>query len=92
MDGKPLWCGSFVSVLPTEVSPSSSEGCSKLRSPSQNCPRVASKRDVNVTKLNYAADQMEDVCSWASDLISPRRTYTTEFCWIWISSLKPSSP
>ncbi|GBO02309.1 hypothetical protein AVEN_163733-1 [Araneus ventricosus] len=35
-----------------QVSSSSSGSGSKLRGPSQNSPRVASKRDVNITKLN----------------------------------------
>ncbi|GBO00774.1 hypothetical protein AVEN_110770-1 [Araneus ventricosus] len=37
---------------PTQVSCSSSDRGSKLRGPSQNSPRVASKRDVNIAKLN----------------------------------------
>ncbi|GBL65622.1 hypothetical protein AVEN_205248-1 [Araneus ventricosus] len=36
-----------------QVSSSSSDGGSKLRGPSQNSPRVASERDVNITKLNF---------------------------------------
>ncbi|GBM91228.1 hypothetical protein AVEN_31637-1 [Araneus ventricosus] len=36
--------------VPTQVSSSSSDRGSKLRGPSQNSPRVASKRDVNITK------------------------------------------
>ncbi|GBM58564.1 hypothetical protein AVEN_74802-1 [Araneus ventricosus] len=35
---------------PAQASSSSSHSGSKLRVPSQNSPRVASKRDVNVTK------------------------------------------
>ncbi|GBM33001.1 hypothetical protein AVEN_263495-1 [Araneus ventricosus] len=35
-----------------QMSSSSSDRGSKLRGPSQNSPRVASKRDVNITKLN----------------------------------------
>ncbi|GBM76368.1 hypothetical protein AVEN_165972-1 [Araneus ventricosus] len=38
--------------VPAQVSSSSSDRCSKLQSPSQNSPRVASKRDVNLSKLN----------------------------------------
>ncbi|GBL86748.1 hypothetical protein AVEN_95995-1 [Araneus ventricosus] len=45
-----VWCGSL--KVPAQVSPSSSDCCSKLRGPSQNCPRVASKRDVNITKTH----------------------------------------
>ncbi|GBM18612.1 hypothetical protein AVEN_110279-1 [Araneus ventricosus] len=37
--------------VPSQVSSSSSDRRSKLRGPSQNSPRVASKRDVNITKL-----------------------------------------
>ncbi|GBO33359.1 hypothetical protein AVEN_141749-1 [Araneus ventricosus] len=37
---------------PEQVSFSSSNSVSKLRSQSQNSPSVASKRDVNITKLN----------------------------------------
>ncbi|GBL98198.1 hypothetical protein AVEN_268283-1 [Araneus ventricosus] len=36
---------------PAQASSSSSDRSSKLRGPSQNSPRVASKRDVNVIKL-----------------------------------------
>ncbi|GBN30552.1 hypothetical protein AVEN_11320-1 [Araneus ventricosus] len=39
--------------MPARASSSSSGHCSKLRGPSQNSPCVASKRDVNITKLNY---------------------------------------
>ncbi|GBM86325.1 hypothetical protein AVEN_17872-1 [Araneus ventricosus] len=35
-----------------QISSSSSDHDSKLRGPSQNCTRVASKWDVNITKLN----------------------------------------
>ncbi|GBN96935.1 hypothetical protein AVEN_273966-1 [Araneus ventricosus] len=38
--------------LPAQASPSSSEHGAKLRGPSQKSHRVASKRDVNVNKLN----------------------------------------
>ncbi|GBO14868.1 hypothetical protein AVEN_154211-1 [Araneus ventricosus] len=37
---------------PAQESSSSSDLGSKFRGPSQNIPRVASKRDINVTKLN----------------------------------------
>ncbi|GBL85800.1 hypothetical protein AVEN_63142-1 [Araneus ventricosus] len=43
-------CGDGV---PAQVSSSSSDRGSKLRGQSQNSPRVASKRDVNITKLNH---------------------------------------
>ncbi|GBL79053.1 hypothetical protein AVEN_48999-1 [Araneus ventricosus] len=36
--------------VPAQVSSSLSDRGSKLRGPSQNSPRVASKRDVNITK------------------------------------------
>ncbi|GBO11827.1 hypothetical protein AVEN_224339-1 [Araneus ventricosus] len=42
----------FGEGVPAQVSSSSSDRGSKLRGPSQNSPRVASKRDVNITKLN----------------------------------------
>ncbi|GBL87373.1 hypothetical protein AVEN_118326-1 [Araneus ventricosus] len=42
----------FGEGVPAQVSSSSSDRGSKLRGPSQNSPRVASKRDVNETKLN----------------------------------------
>ncbi|GBL74168.1 hypothetical protein AVEN_231053-1 [Araneus ventricosus] len=42
----PVWCGSLDRGVPTQVSSSS------LQVPSQNSPRVASKRYFNVTKLN----------------------------------------
>ncbi|GBL90533.1 hypothetical protein AVEN_179452-1 [Araneus ventricosus] len=46
-----VWCGSLEREEPAQVlSPSSDHG-SKLRGPSQNSPRVASKRDVNKSKL-----------------------------------------
>ncbi|GBN07393.1 hypothetical protein AVEN_10064-1, partial [Araneus ventricosus] len=38
--------------VPAQVPSSSSDRGSKLRGPSQNSPRVASKQDVNITKLN----------------------------------------
>ncbi|GBM06296.1 hypothetical protein AVEN_208981-1 [Araneus ventricosus] len=41
----------FEEGVPAQVSSSSSDRGSKLRGPSQNSPRVASKRDVNITKL-----------------------------------------
>ncbi|GBM47447.1 hypothetical protein AVEN_7701-1 [Araneus ventricosus] len=46
-----LWgCGSLETSVPVQVS--SSDRGSKLRGPSQNGPSVASKRVVNITKLN----------------------------------------
>ncbi|GBN05870.1 Aspartyl/asparaginyl beta-hydroxylase [Araneus ventricosus] len=42
----------FGEGVPARVSSSSSDRGSKLRGPSQNSPRVASKRDINITKLN----------------------------------------
>ncbi|GBN43284.1 hypothetical protein AVEN_167533-1 [Araneus ventricosus] len=39
--------------VPDQVSSSTSDRGSKLRGPSLNSPRVASKRDVNITKLNH---------------------------------------
>ncbi|GBN56255.1 hypothetical protein AVEN_213548-1 [Araneus ventricosus] len=47
----------FEEVVPAQVSSSSSDRGSKLRGPSQNSPRVASKRDVNKTKLNQNQTQ-----------------------------------
>ncbi|GBM12465.1 hypothetical protein AVEN_55300-1 [Araneus ventricosus] len=47
------WCGEEVwRGVPAHVSSSSSGHCSKGRGPSQNNPLVASKRDVNISKLN----------------------------------------
>ncbi|GBM37657.1 hypothetical protein AVEN_132099-1 [Araneus ventricosus] len=45
----------FGEGVPAQVSSSSSDCGLKLRRPSQNGPRVASQRDVNITKtkLNY---------------------------------------
>ncbi|GBM28655.1 hypothetical protein AVEN_629-1 [Araneus ventricosus] len=40
----------FGEGVPAQVSSSSSDRGSKLRGPSQNSPRVASKRDINITK------------------------------------------
>ncbi|GBL97333.1 hypothetical protein AVEN_170458-1 [Araneus ventricosus] len=40
----------FGDGVPAQASSSSSDRGSKLRGPSQNSPRVASKRDVNITK------------------------------------------
>ncbi|GBM29342.1 hypothetical protein AVEN_175982-1 [Araneus ventricosus] len=45
------WCGVEVWRV-FHVSSSSSDRGSKLRGPSQNSPRVASKQAVNITKLN----------------------------------------
>ncbi|GBL90991.1 hypothetical protein AVEN_184387-1 [Araneus ventricosus] len=42
----------FGEGVPAQVSSSSSDLGSKLRGPSQNSHRVASKRDVNISKLN----------------------------------------
>ncbi|GBM09798.1 hypothetical protein AVEN_234637-1 [Araneus ventricosus] len=42
----------FGEGVPAQVSSSSSDHGSKLRGPSQNSPRVASKWDVNITKPN----------------------------------------
>ncbi|GBM76070.1 hypothetical protein AVEN_167490-1 [Araneus ventricosus] len=44
------WRGNLERGVPAQVSSSSSDRGSKLRGPSQNSPRVASKRDVNITK------------------------------------------
>ncbi|GBM45984.1 hypothetical protein AVEN_82152-1 [Araneus ventricosus] len=44
------WCGSL--ERGTQVSSSSSDRGTKLRGPSQNNPHVASKRNINKTKLN----------------------------------------
>ncbi|GBM71092.1 hypothetical protein AVEN_146306-2-1, partial [Araneus ventricosus] len=41
----------FGEEVPAQVSSSSSDRRSELRGPSQNSPLVASKRDVNITKL-----------------------------------------
>ncbi|GBM35253.1 hypothetical protein AVEN_45521-1 [Araneus ventricosus] len=49
------WCGAEVwrgRILPAQMSSSSSDCGSKLRGPSQNISRVASKWDDNMTKLN----------------------------------------
>ncbi|GBO27163.1 hypothetical protein AVEN_16625-1 [Araneus ventricosus] len=44
------WCGAEVwRGMPAQVSSSSSDRGAKLRGPSLNSPRVASKRDVNIT-------------------------------------------
>ncbi|GBM73394.1 hypothetical protein AVEN_25053-1 [Araneus ventricosus] len=46
--------GKFGEGVPAQVSSSSSDRDSKLRGPSQNSPRVASKRDVNITNLFHS--------------------------------------
>ncbi|GBN16783.1 hypothetical protein AVEN_231368-1 [Araneus ventricosus] len=47
-----VWCSAkFGEGLPARASASSSDSSSKLRGLSQSNPRVASKRDVNITKL-----------------------------------------
>ncbi|GBM71203.1 hypothetical protein AVEN_119927-1 [Araneus ventricosus] len=43
----------FGKRVPAQVSYSSSDSGSKLRGWFQNSPRVASKRDIDITKLNY---------------------------------------
>ncbi|GBN09375.1 hypothetical protein AVEN_89608-1 [Araneus ventricosus] len=48
---------SLEKVVPAQVSSSSSDNGSKLRGSSQNSLRVASKRDVNITKLNMASHE-----------------------------------
>ncbi|GBN65780.1 hypothetical protein AVEN_17838-1 [Araneus ventricosus] len=50
----------FGEGVPAQVSSSSSDRGSNLRGPSQNSPRVASKRDVNITKLNQIGEGMID--------------------------------
>ncbi|GBL84188.1 hypothetical protein AVEN_118592-1 [Araneus ventricosus] len=47
-----LSVGSLERGVPAHVSSSSSDRGSKFRGPSRNSPRVASKRDVNATKLS----------------------------------------
>ncbi|GBN32152.1 hypothetical protein AVEN_136391-1, partial [Araneus ventricosus] len=42
----------FGEEVPAQVSSSSSDRGSKIRGPSQNSPRVASKRNVTITKLS----------------------------------------
>ncbi|GBL93899.1 hypothetical protein AVEN_153655-1 [Araneus ventricosus] len=44
----------FGEGVPAQVPSSSSDRGSKLRGPDQNSPRVASKRDVSIIKLNSA--------------------------------------
>ncbi|GBM00295.1 hypothetical protein AVEN_32641-1 [Araneus ventricosus] len=44
--------GNLEKEMPAQVLSSSSDRCSKLRGPSQNSPGVASKRDVDITKLS----------------------------------------
>ncbi|GBN21281.1 hypothetical protein AVEN_29570-1 [Araneus ventricosus] len=44
-----LWRGSLERGAPAQVLSSSSDSGSKLRGPSLNRPRVASKRDVDIT-------------------------------------------
>ncbi|GBM75004.1 hypothetical protein AVEN_195311-1 [Araneus ventricosus] len=46
-----MWCGSLKREVPAQVSSSSSDRGSKLRGPSLNSVRVASKRHVNTAKL-----------------------------------------
>ncbi|GBM01308.1 hypothetical protein AVEN_170356-1 [Araneus ventricosus] len=43
----------FGEGVPAQVSSLPSDRGSQLRGPSQNSPRVASKRDVNIPKLNF---------------------------------------
>ncbi|GBM98781.1 hypothetical protein AVEN_139132-1 [Araneus ventricosus] len=42
----------FGEGMPAQMSSSSSDRCLRFRGPSQNIPRVASKRDVNITRLD----------------------------------------
>ncbi|GBN86809.1 hypothetical protein AVEN_55403-1 [Araneus ventricosus] len=42
----------FGEAVTSQVSSSPSDGSSEIRGPSQNRPRIASKRDVNITKPN----------------------------------------
>ncbi|GBM02392.1 hypothetical protein AVEN_138491-1 [Araneus ventricosus] len=51
----------FGEVVPTQISSSSSDRSSELRGSSQNSPRVASKRNINITKQLRISD------SWCSD-------------------------
>ncbi|GBN58942.1 hypothetical protein AVEN_186755-1 [Araneus ventricosus] len=68
--------------VPTRVSSSSDRG-SKLRGSSQNSPRIASKRDVNITQVTqlernmYLKKWMRKVCAIivvSSNLADDRRT------------------
>ncbi|GBN51666.1 hypothetical protein AVEN_85038-1 [Araneus ventricosus] len=58
----PLILGSLERGMRVQVSSSSSDRGSKLQGPSQNNLRVASKRDVNITKLNYMTLGVPDKC------------------------------
>ncbi|GBL85858.1 hypothetical protein AVEN_63187-1 [Araneus ventricosus] len=54
-------------VVPVQVSSSSSGRGSKLRGPSQSSSGVASKRDVNIAKLNYFRQKRNSLlheCHW----------------------------
>ncbi|GBM49551.1 hypothetical protein AVEN_1884-1 [Araneus ventricosus] len=51
------WCSVGVRRADANMRSSSSDRCSKLRAPSQNSPRVASKRGVNITKPNLSMPQ-----------------------------------
>nr|GBN69868.1 hypothetical protein AVEN_261974-1 [Araneus ventricosus]GBN69877.1 hypothetical protein AVEN_23279-1 [Araneus ventricosus]GBN69939.1 hypothetical protein AVEN_217920-1 [Araneus ventricosus] len=44
----------FREGVPAQISSASSDRSSKLRGPSQNRPRVASERDVNISKPKYS--------------------------------------
>ncbi|GBN01429.1 hypothetical protein AVEN_3179-1 [Araneus ventricosus] len=48
-----VWRGSLERGMPAQASSSSSYLSSKLRVPALNSPRVASKRDINISKLIY---------------------------------------
>ncbi|GBL90557.1 hypothetical protein AVEN_179468-1 [Araneus ventricosus] len=66
-----VWCGSSEKEgVPAQVSSSSSDQGSKLRDPSQNSPRVASKRDVNITKTKARREENSQIArTFAAGLI-----------------------
>ncbi|GBM79301.1 hypothetical protein AVEN_9937-1 [Araneus ventricosus] len=54
----------FGEGVPAQVSSSSSDGGSKLRGPSQNSPRAASKRDFNINKIKKLLLQKLEIWSY----------------------------
>ncbi|GBN72378.1 hypothetical protein AVEN_76571-1 [Araneus ventricosus] len=75
----------FGEGVPAQVSSSSSDRDSKLRGPSQNSPRVASKRDVNITKtkLREILTRIAHLCPNLFHVVYERSAYkpiSDEWC------------
>ncbi|GBN96799.1 hypothetical protein AVEN_123936-1 [Araneus ventricosus] len=74
----------FGKEVGAQVSSSSSDHGSKLRGPSQNSPRAAAKRDVNITKLTRVRPY---VCAMQCVLTVHNYVYSNKMCYSGYNSL-----